>query len=691
MNITELKGIGEKTAELLNRLSVYTVDNLVGFYPRDYDVYEKPVFIRDITDELENKNIAIDGMVVKSVEMYNTGRVKVISTQIRDADGNTLKCTWFNMPFLRNSLKIGARYIFRGRYVVKQKHAVLEQPQLYTLSAYNELMGEMQPVYPLTKGLSNKTVTKAVRQALEKYKTGLEKEYIPAKIREKYHLAEHNFALVQIHFPKSMEEYVQARYRLAFEEFFLFILAVRNLKESNERQVNEHVIKDDARTQELIKKLPYELTQAQLRTWQEVKENMASPHMMSRLIQGDVGSGKTIIAVLALINTAFAGNQGAMMVPTEVLAKQQYESIVKLFEQHDIDLKVELLVGSMTAAKKRESYARIASGEADIIVGTHALIQEKVEYHNLALVITDEQHRFGVNQRRMISEKGYNPHILVMSATPIPRTLAIIVYGDLDISVIDQMPSNRLPIKNCVVDESYRPKAYKFMEKQIEQGHQVYIICPMVEESENNGVVQQIENVIDYSKALAAVMPEHIRIEYLHGKMKAAEKNDIMKRFLSGKTDILVSTTVIEVGVNVPNATVMMVENSDRFGLAQLHQLRGRVGRGGFQSYCIFMTGSKSKKTKERLEILNNSNDGFKIAEEDLRLRGPGDFFGVRQSGDFDFGIADVFTDARVLKDAADSVEMLTKDEEWIKKPEYDALTEKVSEYTVKCLNKLNL
>lgn len=691
MNITELKGIGEKTAELLNRLSVYTVDNLVGFYPRDYDVYEKPVFIRDITDELENKNIAIDGMVVKSVEMYNTGRVKVISTQIRDADGNTLKCTWFNMPFLRNSLKIGARYIFRGRYVVKQKHAVLEQPQLYTLSAYNELMGEMQPVYPLTKGLSNKTVTKAVRQALEKYKTGLEKEYIPAKIREKYHLAEHNFALVQIHFPKSMEEYVQARYRLAFEEFFLFILAVRNLKESNERQVNEHVIKDDARTQELIKKLPYELTQAQLRTWQEVKENMASPHMMSRLIQGDVGSGKTIIAVLALINTAFAGNQGAMMVPTEVLAKQQYESIVKLFEQHDIDLKVELLVGSMTAAKKRESYARIASGEADIIVGTHALIQEKVEYHNLALVITDEQHRFGVNQRRMISEKGYNPHILVMSATPIPRTLAIIVYGDLDISVIDQMPSNRLPIKNCVVDESYRPKAYKFMEKQIEQGHQVYIICPMVEESENNGAVQQIENVIDYSKALAAVMPEHIRIEYLHGKMKAAEKNDIMKRFLSGKTDILVSTTVIEVGVNVPNATVMMVENSDRFGLAQLHQLRGRVGRGGFQSYCIFMTGSKSKKTKERLEILNNSNDGFKIAEEDLRLRGPGDFFGVRQSGDFDFGIADVFTDARVLKDAADSVEMLTKDEEWIKKPEYDALTEKVSEYTVKCLNKLNL
>lgn len=687
MKITELKGIGDKTADLLNRLSVYTVEDLVGLYPRDYDVYEEPVFINDITSEDENGTVAIDGMIVKSVDMYSTGRLKILSTTIKDEQGQTIKCTWFNMPFLRSSLKVGMRYIFRGHLTVKQNKRVLEQPQLYTLAAYGELMGEMQPIYPLTKGLSNKTVSKAVKQALEKYRTGLEKEYIPDEIRRRYHLAEHNFALVQIHFPKSMEEYMEARQRLAFEEFFLFVLAVRNLKESNDRQRNEYPIPDNEMTNTFIAQLPYRLTDAQLRTWQEVKDNMSGEHMMSRLIQGDVGSGKTIVAVLALMNTAFAGFQGAMMVPTEVLAKQQYESIREMFEKYDIPLNVELLVGSMTAAQKRESYRRIAEGEADIIVGTHALIQEKVEYRELALVITDEQHRFGVNQRRSISEKGHNPHILVMSATPIPRTLAIIVYGDLDISIIDQMPSNRLPIKNCVVDESYRPKAYRFMEQQIREGRQVYIICPMVEESEN----VEAENVVDYARTLASAMPSDIRISYLHGKMKASEKNEIMEQFSNGNIDVLVSTTVIEVGVNVPNATVMMVENADRFGLAQLHQLRGRVGRGGFQSYCIFSSGSKSKKTKERLEILNHSNDGFQIAEEDLKLRGPGDFFGVRQSGDFDFGIADVFTDAKVLKDAADSADWIMSDAEWSERPENAVLMAKVGEYTVKCLNKLNI
>lgn len=686
MNITELKGIGDKTADLLNRLSVYTVEDLVGLYPRDYDIYEEPVFIDDITQEDENSTIAIDGMVVKTVDMYHTGKLTILSTIIRDEKGSTLKCTWFNMPFLRGSIKPGVRFVFRGHYAVKQNKPVLEQPQLYTLSAYKDLMGEMQPIYPLTKGLSNKTVAKAVKQALEKYKTGLEKEYIPASIRERFHLAEHNFALVQIHFPKSMEEYMEARQRLAFEEFFLFVLAVRNLKESNDRQINEYVIPESELTTQFMKSLPYRLTDAQLRTWHEVQNNMAGTHMMSRLIQGDVGSGKTIIAILALMNTAFAGYQGAMMVPTEVLAKQQYESIQELFKQHHIDLKVELLVGSMTAAKKRAAYERIETGAVNLIIGTHALIQEKVVYHHLALVITDEQHRFGVNQRRMISDKGYNPHVLVMSATPIPRTLAIIVYGDLDISIIDQMPSNRLPIKNCVVDQSYRVKAYSFMQRQIAEGRQVYIICPMVEHSEN----MEAENVIDYADSLREVLP-NARIEYLHGKMKAQEKNDVMERFFTGKTDILVSTTVIEVGVNVPNATVMMVENADRFGLAQLHQLRGRVGRGSYQSYCIFVTGSKSKKTKERLDILNHSNDGFRIAEEDLKLRGPGDFFGVRQSGDFDFGIGDVFTDARILKDAAESADEVMTDKDWRIRPENAALMEKVGEYTIKCFHKLNI
>ena len=404
------------------------------------------------------------------------------------------------------------------------------------------------------------------------------------------------------------------------------------------------------------------------------------------LIQGDVGSGKTVVATIALINTVIAGYQGALMAPTEVLARQHYESFVKGFEKAGLDIRVELLVGSMTAKQKKEAYARIADGTAGIIVGTHALIQEKVEYKELALVITDEQHRFGVNQRRDFSQKGKSPHILVMSATPIPRTLAIILYGDLDISIIDEMPANRLPIKNCVVDESYRPKAYAFIHKQVASGRQCYVICPMVEDSE----AVEAENVVDYTAMLKKELPD-IRIEYLHGKMRPSLKNEVMERFAAHETDVLVSTTVIEVGVNVPNSTVMMVENSERFGLAQLHQLRGRVGRGEYQSYCIFVTGNKSEKIRKRLEILNKSNDGFKIAEEDLRLRGPGDFFGVRQSGDFDFGIADVFTDAKTLKEASDAAkDMLKKDPE-LKLENNVYLKQKVAEYTIKCLEKINL
>ena len=591
------------------------------------------------------------------------------------------------MPFLKSSLKLGMRYIFRGRFVIKNGIKILEQPQMYTRSQYSEIEGTMQPIYPLTKGLSNKTVANAVHQALEKFDAGLEKEYIPGYVRQKNELAEHNNAVVNIHFPKSMEDYIQARKRLAFEEFFLFVLAVRSLRNSNERIPNGYIIQNDSRTNDFIEKLPFSLTNGQKSAWTEVKKNMSGKGLMSRLIQGDVGSGKTIIAVLALMNTAYAGYQAAMMVPTEVLAKQQYDSITKMFNNMGVDLNVSLLVGSMTAAAKRKVYEDIENGRADIVIGTHAVIQEKVIFKNLALVITDEQHRFGVNQRRDLSDKGNNPHILVMSATPIPRTLAIIVYGDLDISVIDELPAERLPIKNCVVDESYRPNAYKFIENQVHAGRQAYVICPMVEDSENI----EAENVIDYAKKLSGELPDDIKVEYLHGKMKASQKNEIMEKFSKNEINVLVSTTVIEVGVNVPNATVMMVENAERFGLAQLHQLRGRVGRGGFQSYCIFVSGNKSKKTKDRLEILNKTNDGFKIAEEDLKLRGPGDFFGVRQSGDFDFGIADIYTDAKVLKSASEAAgEVLDKDPE-LGLEENRYLAEKVSEYTVKCLEKLNI
>lgn len=687
MKITELKGIGEKYAQLLGRLSVYTVEDLVGLYPRDYELYQEPAFISTLSPDYENTNVVIDGVVSKKIDVYHTGKLAVISTFINDENGDRIKCTWFNMPFLKSSLKLGMRYIFRGRFVIKNGIKILEQPQMYTRSQYSEIEGTMQPIYPLTKGLSNKTVANAVHQALEKFDAGLEKEYIPGYVRQKNELAEHNYAVVNIHFPKSMEDYIQARKRLAFEEFFLFVLAVRSLRNSNERIPNGYIIQNDSRTDDFIEKLPFSLTNGQKSAWTEVKMNMSGKGLMSRLIQGDVGSGKTIIAVLALMNTAYAGYQAAMMVPTEVLAKQQYDSITKMFNNMGVELNVSLLVGSMTAAAKRKVYEDIENGRTDIVIGTHAVIQEKVIFKNLALVITDEQHRFGVNQRRDLSDKGNNPHILVMSATPIPRTLAIIVYGDLDISVIDELPAERLPIKNCVVDESYRPNAYKFIENQVHAGRQAYVICPMVEDSENI----EAENVIDYAKKLSGELPDDIKVEYLHGKMKASQKNEIMEKFSKNEINVLVSTTVIEVGVNVPNATVMMVENAERFGLAQLHQLRGRVGRGGFQSYCIFVSGNKSKKTKDRLEILNKTNDGFKIAEEDLKLRGPGDFFGVRQSGDFDFGIADIYTDAKVLKSASEAAgEVLDKDPE-LELEENRYLAEKVSEYTVKCLEKLNI
>lgn len=687
MKITELKGIGEKYAQLLGRLSVYTVEDLVGLYPRDYELYQEPAFISTLSPDYENNNVVIDGVVSKKIDVYHTGKLAVISTFINDENGDRIKCTWFNMPFLKSSLKLGMRYIFRGRFVIKNGIKILEQPQMYTRLQYSEIEGTMQPIYPLTKGLSNKTVANAVHQALEKFDAGLEKEYIPGYVRQKNELAEHNYAVVNIHFPKSMEDYIQARKRLAFEEFFLFVLAVRSLRNSNERIPNGYIIQNDSRTDDFIEKLPFSLTNGQKSAWTEVKKNMSGKGLMSRLIQGDVGSGKTIIAVLALMNTAYAGYQAAMMVPTEVLAKQQYDSITKMFNNMGVELNVSLLVGSMTAAAKRKVYEDIENGRTDIVIGTHAVIQEKVIFKNLALVITDEQHRFGVNQRRDLSDKGNNPHILVMSATPIPRTLAIIVYGDLDISVIDELPAERLPIKNCVVDESYRPNAYKFIENQVHAGRQAYVICPMVEDSENI----EAENVIDYAKKLSGELPDDIKVEYLHGKMKASQKNEIMEKFSKNEINVLVSTTVIEVGVNVPNATVMMVENAERFGLAQLHQLRGRVGRGGFQSYCIFVSGNKSKKTKDRLEILNKTNDGFKIAEEDLKLRGPGDFFGVRQSGDFDFGMADIYTDAKVLKSASEAAgEVLDKDPE-LELEENRYLAEKVSEYTVKCLEKLNI
>lgn len=660
--IHELKGIGEKTEKLFWKLGIRTVGDLIRYYPRAYDIYEEAV---PISEAEEGRVQTVTGAIYGKVQVSGNRAMQVTSLYVKDLTG-TLKVIWFRMPFLRTTLSRGGVITLRGMIVRRRDVLVMEHPEIfYPSGKYEEKRGTMQPVYPLTSGLSNNTVMKAVKQALESLP--LEREPLPEHIRLKYHLAEYNYALRGIHFPEDKEVFCHARKRLVFDEFAAFIYSLRKLKEESGRSENRFRISPSGEVERFIKELPYELTGAQKRVWREIESDLKKNLSMSRLVQGDVGSGKTVIALLALLTVAYSGYQGALMAPTEVLAKQHYESITKLLEEHRIPFQTALLTGSMTAKEKREAYRWIQGGEAQIIIGTHALIQEKVAYQDLALVVTDEQHRFGVRQREIFAEKGEMPHVLVMSATPIPRTLAIILYGDLDISVIDELPSNRLSIKNCVVDTGYRPTAYRFIKNQIEEGRQCYIICPMVEESEH----LEVENVTDYSAMLQEELGNKIVVGCLHGKMKQEQKDRIMEDFGEGKIDVLVSTTVIEVGINVPNATVMMVENAERFGLAQLHQLRGRVGRGKYQSYCIFMTGSKAKDTKERLDILNKSNDGFKIASEDLKQRGPGDLFGIRQSGLMNFRLGDVFQDAAVLQMASEAVSVLSKKEcEWLKKLE---------------------
>lgn len=653
MDLNNLKGIGEKTEKLFYKAGIEKVNDLLRYYPRYYDVFEEPVLIRDLECD---RTQAIKGTVVREVSVKRVRNLQVVTGYLRDERGDAIKATWFNSPYLKGKLTIGSTFIFRGFVKENYSNFSIEQPKIFGIAEYNKKKGEMQPVYPLVSGLTNNMVQKAVKQALKLVET---EEFLPEKIRKKYGLEGLQQAIEHIHYPTDKNQLYSARKRLIFDEFFMFIYNIRNLKDKNTEIHNRHILEEPKEVKTLINDLPYELTNAQKRTWEEIKRDISSNKVMNRLIQGDVGSGKTIIAFFALITAALNNGQGAMMAPTEVLARQHYDNLIELIKEHNINVNPVVLVGSMTAKEKREAYKVIESGDADIIIGTHALIQEKVNYNNLTMVVTDEQHRFGVRQREAISEKGEHPHIMVMSATPIPRTLAIIMYGDLDISVIDELPANRLPIANCVVGTDYRPNAYDFMTKQIAKGRQVYVICPTVEYSE----AVEGENVIEYAEKLKRIMPVSVNIEFLHGRMKPAEKNEIMDRFANNQIQILVSTTVVEVGVNVPNATVMMVENAERFGLAQLHQLRGRVGRGKYQSYCIFINGSGKKEALERLNILCKSNDGFLIANEDLKLRGPGDFFGVRQSGDFEFRLGDIMNDANILKQASEAVELILNEE----------------------------
>ncbi|MBO7730812.1 MAG: ATP-dependent DNA helicase RecG [Lachnospiraceae bacterium] len=674
MELTSLKGIGEKTAELFHKLGCSTVEELLEFFPRDYEIFFPPVTI----GEIGYRTFAtIRGVFTQSVFQRRIKKMTLTTAQFKDEVGGSIRVCYFNAPFMKDAIHPGELTILRGR--ISRKHGILQidQPKIYTPEEYMALMGQMQPIYPLTKGLSNAAITKAVKSAFatDAYLQIDQNDLIPEKIRERYGLCSKSEAVRNLHFPIDDGAFSRAAVRMSFEEIFLFILAMKR-NESGFHADSHIQIPFDDRTRGFLESLPYNLTNAQKKVIREITADMDSGKVMSRLIQGDVGSGKTIVAVCALMNAAYAGYQSAFMAPTEVLAKQHFETITHLFKEYEIDLHAALLTGSMTNLEKKVVYDALEDGRIDILIGTHALFQEKVNYRSLGLVITDEQHRFGIKQREALAKKGSEPHMIVMSATPIPRTLALILYGDMDVSIIDELPAKRKPIKNAVVDISYRDNIYRFLDKEVKRGHQAYIICPLVEYSEG----MEASNVTDYSEMLRDIMDEQISIGMLHGQMPAAKKNEIMQRFSDGEIQILVSTTVVEVGVDVPNATVMVIEDANRFGLAALHQLRGRVGRGSDQSYCIFVSNNASQEAMDRLNILKTSNDGFEIASKDLSIRGPGEFMGIRQSGALSFKNFDLYRDADVAQKALEAVNLLLSGEIVLNEREMQVLDEKCAQ-----------
>ena len=648
-SITAIKGIGTKTAALLNKLGIYTKGDILKYFPRNYDKYDKIIPISSLKIGM---TAVISAMPASYPILKRVGNKNILVCEVMDGSGK-IELNWFNMPFIKSRLSKGVHSIFRGRVVKKGRFIQIVQPEILTEAEYRRKTEVLQPIYRLTKGITSNLLRKSIAEVLNEVTSGI--DYLPREIKTEHSLIALKDALREIHFPKSNSTLLDARRRLVFDEFFLFALSIDILKQGRERERSSFAVEHKSTAVEFISSLNFSLTNAQKKVWEEIENDLTAGVRMNRLVQGDVGSGKTMIAMLACLLMAKNGYQSSVMVPTEVLARQHFESFSTMLEKYGV--RIVLLTGSIKGRQRKETLAKIESHEADVIIGTHALIQEKVIYAKLALVITDEQHRFGVKQREKLADKGSEPHILVMSATPIPRTLAVILYGDLDISIVNELPAKRLPIKNCVVAEDYRMTAYQFILGEVSKGHQAYIICPMVEKSEES---DELSDVVSYTEELTALLGDRARIRYLHGKMKNDEKNNIMEEFSNGRIDILVSTTVVEVGINVPNATVMMIENADRFGLASLHQLRGRIGRGSAQSYCIFMSGNTSKEAMERLNILNLSNDGFKIAEEDMRLRGPGDVFGIRQSGEMAFNLGDIIGDADILKLTSETVKCMS-------------------------------
>ncbi|MBE5881679.1 MAG: ATP-dependent DNA helicase RecG [Lachnospiraceae bacterium] len=671
-SIMELKGIGEKNAALFHKLNINTIGELLFHFPREYRKFPTAGTLHDAKSAVGNA--AVFAMVQSPPEVRRVRGMSLLKFRVIDRVGQTATVTFFNMPYLKNSIKPDKTYIFYGQVHWKNKEAFLSHPKMYSDGEYEKLEGQLAPVYARTKGLTDQAFHKHCMNALQSV-DNIE-EYLPKHLLSKHGFLPIKESLYQLHAPSDLSEAIQARKRFAYEEFLLFLLAVKSQR-SNVKSLSGHPMLETADVKRLTEQLPYELTESQKQAYAQIQTDMLGERCMNRLLQGDVGSGKTIVAMMALLLCVSNGYQGAMMAPTEVLATQHMETVLAMTQTYGLPFKPVLLTGSQTAKEKREIYAAIESGECNLIIGTHAVIQDNVIFHNLALVITDEQHRFGVKQREKLVSKGTDVHTIVMSATPIPRSLALILYGDLDITEMKGLPSQRLPIKNCVVNQNYRQTAYKFMQNEISKGYQVYVICPMAEP----GIMEDLENVVDYSAYIRTFFSDSVQIAYLHGKMKPKQKADIMERFSAGQIDILVSTTVIEVGINVPNATVMLVENAERFGLATLHQIRGRVGRGKQQSYCIFMETEEKTRKNERLEILNHSNDGFEIASEDLKLRGPGDFMGIEQSGTFHFRFADIYQDADMLKKASADVSKILENDSLLLEESHIPLKKRMEAY----------
>jgi len=651
--VTQLKGVGDKTAKIMQSLGISTIDDLISYYPIRYISYENVISI----EEAENDKVqAFCGRLIKVPHTIRAGKLKITESTLEDYSGR-IRVVWYNTPYIAQNLHTDTEYVFSGKVSIKKNSPVIEHPVVYTKEEYERISGKLCPVYKLAKGLSQKVFRKTVVSALEKYCCDV--DHLPIDIKERYDLIDKDKAITDIHLGETENKVSIARKRLVFDEFFNFIYSINKLKNSNTQELSSFDINTAGILDEFSRHLPYTLTDDQINTVNDVFNDFKDKKIMNRLVQGDVGSGKTIVSLIAIYAAYRSGYQGVIMVPTVVLANQHYTTCQRIFDNFEHKPKVIMLTGSMSVADKRHAKELIKHGDADIIIGTHALIQDGVSFNNAAIVITDEQHRFGVRQREKLSLGQKRPHVMVMSATPIPRTIAVILYGDLDISTIHSKPQGRLPIKNAVIGIGDRGKAYRTILNEIDKGHQAYIICPMVEESE----AIDAENVQDYTEKIRNIFPESIVVKFLHGRMKQEEKDNIMCSFAKGDINILVSTTVVEVGVDVPNATVMMIENAERYGLATLHQLRGRVGRGESQSYCIFVRTNDSESSRQRLDVIGKSNDGFYIASEDMRMRGPGDILGQAQSGDMRFDLADVYGDSELLMAAKDCLDYVESDD----------------------------